>query len=260
MTITVLAACNRSPRDPIDSIRSTHPEHNGHASDGRDAGDLGNGRDRDAQAPGSRAGGQVDPATNSGSSFNDAGSPAARDTLDEPLDTDFDPQDCPALDLKIDMSRDDEYRTERGVLVKVLQRPRFTEDNFIDDEDPARVPPAEWDRSEFPEGACVVRLRGVQTDCYTNTASTAIYYPPTDAGTAVGQASFHARRFVDEIDLCDWPIPGCPRSDWGSFRGYWWYLSDRDTDTLLVACSSSCEGFFRAEIDVQLSSGEPVCE
>ncbi len=177
---------------------------------------------------------------------------------DLPLQTDFDAQSCPALDLRIDMSADEEYQTDHGVLVKVLARPEFTEANRADPDQVDGIPPDQWDRNEFPLGACVVRLRGIDAECYTNQHSMALYLPPSDAGSPVGQASYHARRWASTFDLCDWPIPGCPRAEWDTFRGYWWYLTPRSDDALLVACAPSCEGFFRAPITVQLRPDGPV--
>jgi hypothetical protein len=167
--------------------------------------------------------------------------------------------ECPDLELEIDMRRTDEYVSDRGVLVKVLQLPEFTDANRLDPNDPAdvaAVPPERWDRSEFPAGACVVRLRGVEAACYTTQTSRALYLPPTDSGAAVSQSSYHARRWSKEIDLCAWRVPGCPRSKWGSFGGYWWYLSQREQDSLLVACASSCAQFFTVPITLELRSEE----
>jgi hypothetical protein len=184
-------------------------------------------------------------------------SPSSLNTPELPLQTDFQQTECPSLDLNIDMRAVDEYETDRGVLIKVLTRPEFTEANRADPEMP-RVPPANWDRAEFPKNACVVRVRGIDAECYTNDQSMALYEPTGDGGTPVGQASYHARRWVSNFDLCDWPVPGCPRSEWGSFRGYWWYLTPRADDALLVACAPSCEGFFRAPITLQLRPDGPT--
>lgn len=172
--------------------------------------------------------------------------PESRDTQDLPLELTFEPDNCPILDVEIQFI-EEEYVSTGGVLVKALQLPAFTianQVNFSDMKYWTEVPPENWDRSEFPEGACVVRLRGVVASCYENPSSSFDHPAGTDLfpDQEVGVDSYYqllSRNAIAEA------VPGCPRAEWGGGEGHWWYLSPRADDTLLIGCAPACAATMR---------------
>lgn len=172
------------------------------------------------------------------------------------------PAECRDLDVPIDLRLDAVKDLGNGVSVEVVQRTEFTQENHADSTAPHMPRPELWDRSEMPAGACVFRITGITPSCYTHPDSIAVYHAPNDGGVSVSQASYYARRLVQGIDLCDWPIPGCPSSQWGGDGGYWWYLSEVDGATLMVMCATACERFLRAPVTLELrvATAPGLCE
>jgi hypothetical protein len=170
--------------------------------------------------------------------------------------------ECRALDLPLDLTRVGKQTVLDGISVEVIQRPQFTEDNRTDPTLDHVPMPQNWDRDVLPAGACVFRILGISAACYTNPNSIAVYHAPDDAGVSVSQASYYARRWVQGIDLCDWPVPGCPVATWGGDGGYWWYLSEQADATLMVMCAAACERFLRAPVtlELRLANGPAQCE
>ncbi len=235
------AACSKAPPLEIGTSAIAHP-----AGEHSDAGATLADEERDGELPARGDEEQRDAASS-----------------DEPEDAlPFDPQTCPDLDVVIDVAEQGVYTAVDGVQAEVLQRPVFDESNRAPDPDADLPPPESWDRSELPAGACVVSLSSIQTDCYTHQATLAVYHPPDDAGVAVSQASYYARRFAEKVDLCDWPVPGCPSEQWGGPGGYWWYFTERASDTLFVICAPACERFLRAPITLHLRSTDEarICD
>lgn len=172
--------------------------------------------------------------------------PQARDTQDLPLELNFEPDICPRLDVEINFL-ENEYVATGGVLVKALQVPEFTLENKADVSDmdySADVPYEDWDHSDFPEGACIVRLRGVVASCYDNPGSSFIHRAGMDRfpDLGVGLESYYQLLAMNAVTEA---VPGCPRVEWGGGQGHWWYLLQRDEDTLLIGCASACEATMR---------------
>lgn len=173
---------------------------------------------------------------------------SARDTEDLPLAPGFVPSDCPPLVVPLNLESDAEYETDQGILVKVLQGPAFEASGApVFDVDPEA-----FDRSLYPAGACVVRLRGPLADCYDHRES----YLMSTGEVVLSPPSFH------ELYAC--MVPGCPSaSSNGASLGNWWYLTDRGTDTLFVGCGPLCGTFFDnqpTQLHLQPETAPSTCD
>lgn len=102
------------------------------------------------------------------------------------------------------------------------------------------VPEEDWDRSEIPAGACVIRLLNMADRCYNPEGS---WLTTSSAPTMDGEPSATSWTRYDEYvgerpNLCSY-APGCQSSKFGG-PIQWFYLREHGPDLYFVWCSQSC--------------------
>lgn len=127
------------------------------------------------------------------------------------------------------------------VRVEVLQSldPEMAE-GWNPNTDAQDVPPEEWDRSEIPAGACVIRFVDMAGRCYGTTGVSLItrLAPQMDDEPRTIGWTRYDEYIRARPERCPY-APGCPSSKFYA-PIQWFYLRENGPDLYFVWCSQTC--------------------